>query len=230
MKKITIYGTEYELDTRTAQGKDLYAAYQLVSMFGMPAIPEDELPIEAIVELREARIECSHPYNASYLAAVSLCGKYDAQVSHHIRYLAYKNLPASYRPQAIEALSKVLSYGNMPAFHIYQLGLKLAAEYRFDEAIAHIKTAINMEPHDPLYHVHLAEVLVKTNDIDAALQVLYDYQETEHYKKGVVQTYIGPQRMQHLDYTIQDIEAKKARGYVYRPRKKKPANNQDDEK
>lgn len=219
-KTISIYKSSYSLDMDTQQGKDLFAAYQLVSMFGMPPIPESQLPIEAIVKLANVRREYDHYYNSSYLAAASLCSEHDAKVAHHIAFVAYSNLPSKYRPLAIIEMSKVQEYKDVSAFSVYQLGLKLAEEHRFAEAIAHINIAISKEPHDPLYHVWLANTMVKMKNIDEALKVLYDYRETEYYQAGYVQTFIGRQTMQQLDYNIKDIEAKKARGYVYRPRKR----------
>lgn len=222
MKKvISIYQSKYELDLDTQEGRDLYAAYQLVTMFGMPATSEGDLLIEALAELTEARVFDDHPYNPSYHAAVSLCEKYNCKAAYHLAYVAYSNLPAQYRPKAIEAMARMISLGGSSSFSIYQLGLKLAKEYRFDEAVAHIKAAIKKDPHDPLYHVWLANTMVKMNEIDEALNVLYEYRKTDAYKSGKVMTFIGNQTMKQLDYTIKDIETKKARGYVYRPRKKK---------
>lgn len=210
--KTTVRGRPFTINTKTKEGKDLYAALQLVERFGMSSIPRNKLTSEAIkaLEAQEAlEGTVKHYYNPSFKAAVDLASKYDTELSHTIAFLAYNSLPASYRPKAIIELKKMLQYQTV-AFDIYYLGLLESKEGNQEEALELILTARDMNPSEPLYTRWAAEVLVKQNKLDDALDLLYKYRDSQYY------LFFGKQM---IDSTISDIEAKKARGYVYRPRK-----------
>jgi len=224
-KIISLYQNKYILDQDTQEGRDLYAAYCLITMFGMPATPEDALPQEAKNELNRMRSvgeDLATPSNTSFMAAANLSAKYNSALSHLIAFHAYRNLPAVFRPLAISEMQQALEMGSGTPFDVYMQGLQLAKEYRFDEALAHIQVAISKEPQNPLYYRWAADVLVKMNELDYALRVLYAYRDGEYYKAGHVIDGMGlPIRTQQMiDVTIKEIEDKKTRGYVYRPRKK----------
>lgn len=110
---------------------------------------------------------------------------------------------------------------NLSSFDTYYLGLMLAKEYRLFEGELYIRKAIDMEPQNPLYQYWLADTIVKQNRIDDALNELYGFRDSEYYKQGIVNTSIGQQHMTMIDNAITDIEDKKSRGYVYRPKKRR---------
>lgn len=118
-------------------------------------------------------------------------------------------------------IASTINNPNLSAFDTYYLGLMLAQEQRLTEGEFYIRKAIAMQPQDPLFRYWLADTIVKQNRLDDALDELYKYRDGEYYKQGTVETGIGRQNMTMIDNAIADIEAKKARGYVYRPRKKR---------
>ena len=226
MKKvISIYQSKYEHDLDTKEGNDLYSAWELISMFGMPATPEDQLPPKAKEELNSVRVtyDNPHPYNCSYEAAANLCLAHDSVLAHIIAFQAFKNLPAAYRPEAIKEMKKAIAMGHNKPFDIYGMGLLQSQEGDQADALDSIAKAIDLAPQNPLYYRWAAEVLVKMNELDQALSILYAYRDGEYYRAEKVIDDLGlPLNTRiMIDSTIKDIEDKKARGYVYRPRKKK---------
>lgn len=61
--------------------------------------------------------------------------------------------------------------------------------------------------------VHLAKTYVKLNMIDKSLDLLYNFKASTYYGQKY-------KDYAYIDYMISDLENKKSKGYIYRPRKK----------
>lgn len=117
-------------------------------------------------------------------------------------------------------IQKNMECKSLSAFDTYYTGIMLVKEHRAEEGEVFIRKAIEKEPQNPLFYQWLSDALVKQNRLDDALDELHAYQQTDYYKSGRVDTCIGYMDMKRIDNAVLDIKAKKARGYIYRPRKK----------
>ena len=197
----------------------LSVANELVEMYGLGSDGLSAGAKLALDEMKATRGALFDIRKDCYYAAVEICKQYDTAESHKIAYNAYRNLPAIYRKDTIRELARSIDLGNNSPFDIYRLGLHLADDHEYDKAIACICDAISLEPHNPLFYVWLAQTLVKQNKLDAALELLNSYKNSNYYTDDVVNTSIGRQRgSDGIDRTVKDLEDKKARGYVFRPR------------
>ena len=100
-------------------------------------------------------------------------------------------------------------------------------QYDFEKALLHCRLADNsisklielqkQEGLDMDYltppRVYESQLLVKMNRLDEAINVLLPNRELEHYKYDKI-------FRESIENTIADIQKKKERGYIYKPRKK----------
>ena len=107
------------------------------------------------------------------------------------------------------------------------LGEAYEGEYEFEYALRTYQQQAQLTPFWPAPYVKTAQVLVKMNKLDEALEVLHAAQNTDYYP---------PHKWVHpidrtleedtsfaevIDRYVADVEGKLARGYVYRARPRK---------
>lgn len=155
--------------------------------------------------------------------ALELCQNIDDIEALEISLRACKNLPVAFRPQAIEIAKQIIDKDPNP-WSYYQYGLLLLADVQLKEAEEAFKIAYKLEPSSDLICVHLAKTYVKLNMIDKGLDLLYNFKASTYYGQKY-KDYFGNERVDkssiaYIDYMISDLENKKSKGYIYRPRKK----------
>ena len=166
--------------------------------------------------------------NDVYFYILRILKNVDDQEARALVFDVLKNLPVAYRALAIDVCKKLLFFSQSKkeaSGYKYKLGLLYYKENRLAEAETLLAEAYSYYPGNYLACRWLAEVYVKQNKIDQALNILYDYKNSIYFKPIINNHPLG----QSIDNTpvtyiagaIKDIEDKKARGYIYRPRKKK---------
>lgn len=198
----------------------LGVAKELANFYGLG---ERDISPEAYAAIKEMEEKRGLLYDAPQdilLAATEICSQYDTVESHQIAADAYRRLPATYREDAIRELSRAIDLdGGGTPFRVYQLGLLYAKGHNFGEAIRCIGFAIEREPENPTYYIQLAKVIAMQNRLDDALAILDSFKRSGHYRDRVVTKSMGVLNGKiGIDLCIKDIEEKKARGYMYRPR------------
>lgn len=159
--------------------------------------------------------------------AASLCGEPTTPKGYYIKAMACSWAGASYRPEVIKWATKWIESGCFyPEINSFSylgctpsqsrftaayemLGQAYEGEYMFDEAIAAYKKAWDYRPNG--FHLlnFISRVLTKKNQIDEAIKLLQETPLMEGETKSM--------RSSH----IKELKEKKAKGYVYRPRKRK---------
>ncbi len=139
--------------------------------------------------------------------------------------LAYINEGAAYRKQAISCLEFYFANplplpkqpNGFPYFTQWYLHSELSTlyekEYMFDKAIEQLElcqkypdfTGINSAD-----YTRIADIIVKRDGVDEAIKYIKDLKKKSVYRKI----------KSDVDYTYHELLEKKAKGYVYRPRKK----------
>lgn len=180
---------------------------------------------------------------------INLCPNPTTQKELYIVSTAYVWLGAGYRKQAIEFLTKYINVGaywegtpnqfvNLYGFDIDQkkaniayvyenLGMSYEGEYMFQEAFDAYKKAYELCPYYSIGIVKMANIYVKMNTIDNALKLLKEAKKSQYYKKYIWKdnvlgtTYKNDDFVKSIDRAIKDIQEKKLKGYVYRPRRNK---------
>ncbi|MBP1546332.1 MAG: hypothetical protein J6A37_07010 [Oscillospiraceae bacterium] len=137
--------------------------------------------------------------------------------------LAYINEGASYRKQAIACMEFYFSHpvelpkqkNNNPYFSMWYLHSELSKlyekEYLFDKAIAQLELCIECcDEINCADFTRIADILVKKDSVSDALQYLEGIKNMEVYKSIKYA----------IDCKYNELLDKKAKGYVYNPRKK----------
>lgn len=160
--------------------------------------------------------------------ALELCQGIDDLQALEVSLRACKNLPVAYRPQAIKIAKRIIELD--PCGHsYYQYGLLLLKDGQLQEAERALITAYKLNPSSDLICVHLAKTYVKLNMIDKGLELLYDFKRSPNYgrkyKNCLGEERIDETSITYIDFMISDLEDKKSRGYVYRPRKKRSSKS-----
>lgn len=160
--------------------------------------------------------------------ALELCQGIDDLQALEVSLRACKNLPEAYRPQAIQIAKKIIEL-DPSGYSYYQYGLLLLKDGQLQEAEKAFITAYKLNPSSDLICVHLAKTYVKLNMIDTGLELLYDFKRSPNYGRKY-KNCLGEERIDEtsitcIDSMISDLEGKKSRGYVYRPRKKRSSKS-----
>lgn len=158
--------------------------------------------------------------------ALELCQNIDDIKALEVSLRACKNLPVAFRPQAINIAKKIVDK-SPNAYSYYQYGLLLLADNQLTAAESSFQIAYKLNPSSDLICVHLAKTYVKLNMIDNGLELLYEFKSSPFYGRKY-KDYFGNERIcetSYIDYMIKDLEEKKLRGYIYRPRKRRKGND-----
>lgn len=173
------------------------------------------------------------------LYAASILEKVNDQDARITLMHIYENLPARYRSDAIRIGLDIIknARNNMEEIEYkYWTALLLYKDNKLTQAEELLTDSYCKRPESMTSCRFLAEIYVKRNDLDKALDILYSYKNSCYYIKHTIK-YIGPvlrrgeperyeiksmeeDPRQYIDAVISDIENKKANGYVYKPRKK----------
>lgn len=172
----------------------------------------------------------------SLLAAINLCGEPNTPKKLYIVSRCYVMAGAKYRPKAIEYLLKYIDIGAVwegtprdfvviDGLRINQLDLNRATvycdlgkayegEYQFIDALNWYHKSIDIDPTCSQAVSYIADCYVKMNSIDDGLIFL----------KGIKKT--GCKDMKLIaNSKIKELNEKKAKGYVYKPRPRKGGAN-----
>ena len=108
----------------------------------------------------------------------------------------------------------------------YHFGIQFYKINKLIDAEKLLSEAYEGDPSNFLYCRWLAEVYVKMNNIDRALSLLYAYKNGPDFKPrvnvyGPFKPSIDNTPINYINGAIKIIENKKAKGYVFRPRKNK---------
>lgn len=142
---------------------------------------------------------------------------------------ACRNLPVSFRPLSVEIGNEIIknARSNDEAAHYkYRVGIILYDCNLLVEAEKFLAEVYEEYPNNYLYCRWLAEVYVKMNNLDKALSILYDYKNGPFFKPIIhtrepFEPSLDNTPITYINGTIKIIEEKKARGYVFRSRKKR---------
>ena len=159
--------------------------------------------------------------------ALELCQDIDDIRALKVALRACKNLPVAYRPQALKIAKRIVEI-KPTASSYYDYGILLLEDRQLEEAEDIFTVAYKLAPQSYLICVHLAKTYVKLNLIDKGLELLYNFKKSSYYGKKYID-YCGVEQIDetsisYINHAISDLEDKKARGYVYRPRKKRTTN------
>ncbi len=202
-------------------------AYQLFGSQGVGA----ELSALAKKELKKC------PTRQDVLIrAIELCNGFNSPEALYVISYCYVWLGAKYRKQAIEWLEKYIAAGAIcrytPIGHVKMngytvnqksanisdvysnLGKAYEGEYIFDKAKEAYAQAVKYAPYFPSSYVFYAKVLVKENNLEAALDYLKSQRKVSYYSSSDDFNSI-------IEAEIADVIEKQNKGYVYKPRKKK---------
>ena len=173
---------------------------------------------------------------ALLLEVIRLTGTPKKRRDYYIIAHSYVDLGAKYRPQAIIALTQYLKKGgywsgtpndtiDMGDYKADQrkeciaaewecLGKAYEGEYIFDEAMRCYREAMQLTPYSETPVMYIADLYVKMNDINSGLAFLTEIKKSRY--KNMKQAAVGKYK---------ELKAKKASGYVYKPRSRKGAAN-----
>lgn len=205
--------------------KSIYLAQELINCLGVGASVSDgtEKCLKKICGKRSV-------YEAKkdiYFYAAEIISNIDSQEARIIAFNAYKNLPTAYRSYAIDKGYEIIlnaRNNKEAAEYKYWVGLLLYDSNRLSEAEQLLRESYKFKPSSYLACRWLAEVHVKLNNIDEALNLLYDYRNGPYFKPVITPSVFGDivdnTPVSYITYTIKETENKKARGYVYRSRRK----------
>lgn len=162
--------------------------------------------------------------------ASALCGNPTTAKGYCIKSWACEWAGAKYRAETIKWTLKWietgLSYPGMDPWHYTgctakqsreykaydRLGKAFEGEYMFEDALSSYKKAYEARP--DAYHlvVNMSNVLTKMNRLDDAIELVSTAPCNDPCSKNIRRD------------TIKELKEKKARGYVYKPRKKPAAD------
>lgn len=172
----------------------------------------------------------------SLMAAINLCGDPNTPKKLYIVSRCYVMAGAKYRPKAIEYLLKYIDVGavwegtprdniQMDDYIINQLDLSRSmtycdlgkayeGEYQFLNALYWYQRALKIDPTSTPAVYHIADVYVKMNDIDAGLKFLKEIKKRRYKDMKLI-----------ANEKIKELNEKKTKGYIYKPRPRKRGTN-----
>lgn len=165
---------------------------------------------------------------------IELCNGIKSPIAYWYMIQGYLLKGAKFRPKLIEYCNKILESNYDFNEHTYSLIINILAkayegEYMFDDAIKTYNLLLLKYEKYTSAHINIAFIMVKQHKIDDAIEYLENvHQNIEshpYYHKNILtgETELDPtykSDIRCLPVHIQDLKEKKARGYVYRPRKK----------
>lgn len=159
------------------------------------------------------------------MKVVDLCGDPTTLKRLYIISKAYVWAGAKYRNQAIKYLEMYIEKGGLDNANrigkslIYlDLGKAYEGEYKFDMALACYKKAISHNYGTPEL-CFIAKLYTKMNMLDKGIELLSNAQKRKIYSSD-------ESFREVVDRELEDLKSKKARGYVYKPRKKQAASTE----
>lgn len=196
---------------------------QLHSTLCVPAPNTDKFDKAA----KQILFQCKGSRKKILLQEIELCKEFDTQISYCVVANAYYFLGAHYRKQTILYMSKYLQDPSwIPCVesdrsrYIYGrwdiLGKALEGEYQFEEALRAYRVEREIMPEYPTAYVRIAVVLSKMHQLGEAIAFLEEVKNTQYYSSPA----FGSGFNAVINDILSELESKKARGYVYRPRKK----------
>lgn len=209
--------------------REIWVAMQLHSTFGIFP-PDPKLFDPLTTQILE---ECNNDRKRILLAEVELCKQYETPMSYCVIANAYYFLGAAYRQETIEYMRKYLENPEwIPHAEYFEddrtrylsvrwgiLGQAYEGEYQFEDALWAYCGEKDAAPEHPAAYVHIATVLTKMNRIDDAIAFLREAQKTRYYNEPGFGTCFDI----IIDNRLSQLEEKKKRGYVYKPRPRKTA-------
>lgn len=172
----------------------------------------------------------------SLMAAINLCGDPNTPKKLYIVSRCYVMAGAKYRPKAIEYLLKYIDVGaawegtprdniKMDDYVINQLSVNQSevycdlgkcyeGEYQFEKALEWYFKALEKFPVSTPPACYIADVYVKMNNIDAGLNFLKEIKKTGYKDMKLI-----------ANSKIKELNEKKTKGYVYKPRHRKGGTN-----
>lgn len=177
--------------------------------------------------------------------AIELCDNPVTPKELYVVSSSYVWLGAAYRKEAIIYLRKYIAVGatyedtpsdiiNIYGYDInqkesnianvyYNLGMCLEKEYIFNDAITAYKAASDHDKYFAHYIICVANVYVKMNDYNSAIDLLNMAKSSLYYREYEKESYDGTVTINNdfmfcIDRAITEIIAKKENGYIYRKR------------
>lgn len=160
---------------------------------------------------------------------VEILKEINSQEARILLFEAFKNMPVSHRSDLFQIGNEIINHARNNSELLsskYQLGLQYYKNNKLLEAEKLLSEAYEGNLSNPLYCRWLAEVYVKMNNLDKALSILYAYKNGPYFKPiihthGPFEPSVDNTPITYINGSIKRIEDKKARGYVFRPRKNK---------
>ncbi|RKL63049.1 tetratricopeptide repeat protein [Thermoanaerobacteraceae bacterium SP2] len=178
---------------------------------------------------------------------IELCQDIENPVAYYLIGTAYTWKGAKYRTQAIPYLEKYVanpveiekafyeregefidgfSSGIVLSYVYSNLARCYEGEYIFDKALEYYQKALELDPSVASKYIHLANIYVKMNNLDKAIEVMQNAKNSKYYKtikkvSPVDGTTICDNSFIYvIDNYLQGLYEKKQKGYVYKPRKR----------
>ncbi len=125
---------------------------------------------------------------------------------------------AKYRKLAIYHYERCIELGkdDFSTFNLYTaLGSLYEKSRDFEKSINAYKKVIEGSPHSPTGYVCVAKCLRKQNKLDEAVKFLENAKASDYYTNPVPHSCFNT----CIDSKLQDLYKKKAKGYIFRPKK-----------
>lgn len=104
------------------------------------------------------------------------------------------------------------------------LGKLYEAEYRFDDAMEQYQIANQLCPYDAAGIVNMSSIYCKRGDYEGGIQMFTSVLKSKYYRVYIHHGEKNCDFVEIVDRAYNDLLEKQQTGYVYRPRKKKPAS------
>lgn len=162
---------------------------------------------------------------------------------------AYLEAGASVRNKAIEYLEKYISAGacweetpmgtqsdsgvkrdlrNTAIANVHiSLGKLYEAEHRLEDAMQQYRIASELCPYDADGIVAMSHIYIQKGDYEGGIRMFKDIQKSKYYRAYVYRGIENTSFMDSVDQAYNNLLEKQQTGYVYRPRKKKPASQSE---
>lgn len=178
---------------------------------------------------------------------INACEGIEDPMGYYYQAVAYKWLGAKFRPEVILNNNKFLenpkftfnpknkTFNSSGAvvtqvdilFEIYKdLGEAYEGEYLFEESLTAYKKAIELKDSIPSIYCNLAQVYSKMNKLEESINVLEQGKRSKHYGIKHIKTAFGDDIKDDtfvivIDNHLREYRDKLAKGYIYKPRRRK---------
>ena len=196
-------------------------AWEVIHVFGFGgSSPSKE--VQDIIDKICGNRPVSDCYNEINDYAIDLCENIDDMRAYELLFNIYRRRPKDYFEKAIATGNKLIELNPNNSSTHYWLGIMYYKENYLPEAEKHLSTAWELNPQSDLACKWLAMTYMKMNNLDKGLEILYIYRDSKYYPQYPVKI-LGLDSIEKsaptIDAAIRELEEKKARGYVFRPRK-----------